>query len=95
MRAFVGDAVILAIMGKMVKQRQSAKIAKRTLGVLQEELSEIRPSEEFLPPVVEDEAAAAAVRAPLPKSTRRSIRDMEQVMEHLRAKYTVVVSKTG
>jgi len=87
----VGDDVVLAIMGKMVKQRQeSAKVYEEggRLELAEKELSEITIIEEFLPRQLSDDEAAAALDAAIAEVGATSIRDMGKVMAVLKGKYT-------
>jgi len=96
----VGDDVVLAIMGKMVKQRQeSAKVYEEggRLELAEKELSEIRIIEDFLPRQLSDDEAAAAIDAAIAEVDAQSIRDMGKVMGVLKGKYTgqMDFGKTG
>lgn len=87
----VGDPEILAIMGKMVKQRQESARAYEEGGRLElaeKELNEIRVIEEFLPRQLGAEEVEAAIRAAIADSGAASIRDMGRVMAVLKGKYT-------
>ncbi|ESW60519.1 MAG: aspartyl-tRNA amidotransferase subunit B [Rhodobacter sp. CACIA14H1] len=87
----VGDPEILAIMGKMVKQRQESARAYEEGGRLElaeKELNEIRVIEEFLPRQLGAEEVEAAIRAAIAESGAASIRDMGRVMAVLKGKYT-------
>jgi len=96
----VGNDVVLAIMGKMVKQRQeSAKVYEEggRLELAEKELSEIKIIEEFLPRQLSDDEAAAAIDAAIAEVGADSIRDMGKVMGILKGKYTgqMDFGKTG
>jgi uncharacterized protein YqeY len=96
----VGDDVVLAIMGKMVKQRQeSAKIYEEAgrLELAQDELSEIKTIEGFLPRQLSEDEAAAAIDRAIAQVEALSIRDMGKVMAILKGKYTgqMDFGKTG
>ncbi|MFY0691981.1 MAG: GatB/YqeY domain-containing protein [Paracoccaceae bacterium] len=87
----VGDAEILAILGKMVKQRQESARAYEEGGRLElaeSELAEIRVIEDFLPAQLDEDAVAAAVDAAIAETGASSIRDMGKVMGILKGKYT-------
>ncbi|KFE36602.1 GatB/YqeY domain-containing protein [Thioclava atlantica] len=87
----VGDAEVLAIMGKMVKQRQESARAYEEGGRLElaeKELSEIRVIEEFLPRQLSEEEVSQAIDAAIAKLGASSIRDMGRVMGELKAQYT-------
>ena len=87
----VGDPEILAIMGKMVKQRQESARAYEEGGRLElaeKETNEIRVIEEFLPRQLGAEEVEAAVKAAIAEAGALSIRDMGRVMAVLKGKYT-------
>lgn len=87
----VADSEILAILGKMVKQRQeSARTYEEggRLDLAERELSEISVIEEFLPRQLSADEAAKAVDAAIAETDASSIRDMGKVMGALKAKYT-------
>lgn len=96
----VGDDVVLAIMGKMVKQRQeSAKVYEEggRLELAEKELSEIKIIEDFLPRQLSEAEAETAVEAAIAEVGADSIRDMGKVMGVLKGKYTgqMDFGKTG
>ncbi|WP_299283330.1 GatB/YqeY domain-containing protein [uncultured Tateyamaria sp.] len=87
----VGEAEVLAILGKMSKQRtESARTYEEggRLDLAERELAEIKVIEEFLPQQLDEEAAARAVDAAIAEAGADSIRDMGKVMGLLKAKYT-------
>lgn len=87
----VGDDVVLAIMGKMVKQRQeSAKVYEEggRLELAEKELAEIKIIEDFLPRQLSDDEVTAQIDAAIVAVGATSIRDMGKVMGVLKAKYT-------
>jgi uncharacterized protein YqeY len=87
----VGDAELLAIMGKMVKQRrESARTYEEgsRLDLAEAELAEIEIIEEFLPRALTDEEVASAITAAMEEVGAESIRDMGRVMGVLKGKYT-------
>lgn len=87
----VGEAEILAILGKMVKQRQESARAYEEGGRLElaeKELKEIKVLGEFLPRQMDEAEVAAAVDAAIAESGATSIRDMGKVMAVLKGKYT-------
>ena len=87
----VGDAEVLAILGKMVKQRQESARAFEEGGRLElaeKELGEVRVIEEFLPRQLEAEEVSKAIDKAIAKVGASSIRDMGRVMGELKAKYT-------
>ncbi|MDX8351376.1 GatB/YqeY domain-containing protein [Cognatiyoonia sp. IB215182] len=87
----VGDADVLAIMGRMVKQRQESARAYEEGGRLElaeKERAEIKVIEEFLPKQLSEEETAAAIDAAIADVSAESIRDMGKVMAVLKGKYT-------
>lgn len=87
----VAESDILAILGKMAKQRaDSARVYEEggRLDLAEREQAEIAVIEEFLPKQLSDEEAAAAVEAAVVEVGADSIRDMGKVMGALKAKYT-------
>ncbi|MBO9479527.1 GatB/YqeY domain-containing protein [Shimia sp. R11_0] len=87
----VEDDDILAILAKMVKQRQeSARTYEEggRLDLAERELSEITVIEEFLPKQLSDDEIVEAVKAAVTEVGADSIRDMGKVMGALKAKYT-------
>ena len=89
--AGVSDDALLAILSKMVKQRQESARAYEEGGRLElaeEELSEITIVEEFLPRQLSAEETVKAIADAVSESGASSIRDMGKVMGVLKAKYT-------
>lgn len=89
--AGVGDGEVLAILGKMVKQRQESARAYEEGGRLElaeKELSEITVIEEFLPRQLSEAEVAAAIDAAVTETGAATIRDMGKVMAALKAKHT-------
>ena len=87
----LSDADVLAILGRMVKQRQESAHAYEEGGRLElaeEELSEIKVIEDFLPRQLSEDEAAAAVDAAIAEVGADSIRDMGKVMGALKGRYT-------
>ena len=87
----VSSSEILQILGKMVKQRQESARAYEEGGRLelaQQELSEIKIIEEFLPRQLSDEDVAKAIEEVISDIGATSIRDMGQVMASLKETYT-------
>lgn len=87
----VGEADILAILGKMVKQRQESARAYEEGGRLElaeKELAEIKVIEEFLPRQLDSSEVQDAISAAIAESGATSIRDMGKVIAVLKAKYT-------
>jgi uncharacterized protein YqeY len=87
----VGDGEVLAILGRMVKQRQESARAYEEGGRLElaeKELSEIKVIEEFLPRQLSAEEVDAAIGKAVAEVGASSIRDMGKVMAALKGKYT-------
>ncbi len=87
----VGEDEVLAILGKMAKQRlESARAYEEggRLDLADRERAEITVIEEFLPRQLSEEESAAAVDAAVAKIGATSIRDMGKVIGLLKAKYT-------
>ncbi|OUD10419.1 glutamyl-tRNA amidotransferase [Marivivens niveibacter] len=82
---------ILAILGKMVKQRQESARQYEEAGRLElaeKERAEIKVIEDFLPRQLDDDEVSAAIDAAITEVGAESIRDMGKVMGALKAKYT-------
>lgn len=87
----VGDDEVLAILSKMVKQRQeSARVYEEgnRLDLAERELAEIKVIEEFLPKQLDEAETEAAIAAAIEETGAEGIRDMGKVMGALKAKYT-------
>jgi len=87
----LGDSEVLAILGKMTKQRNESACAYEEasrLDLAERELEEIAIIEEFLPKQLDDDEVRAAVKAAVTESGATSIRDMGKVMGALKAKFT-------
>jgi uncharacterized protein YqeY len=87
----VGDDELLAILGKMVKQRRESARSYEEAGRLdlaEQELAEIGVIEEFLPRALDDNEVAAAIDAALEEVGASSIRDMGRVMGVLKSRHT-------
>ena len=87
----VDEAGVLAILGKMVKQRQESARAYEEGGRLElaeKERAEIGVIEDFLPRQLSAEEIEAAVAQAISESGAESLRDMGRVMAALKAKYT-------
>ncbi len=85
------DGDILAILGKMVKQRQeSARVYEEggRLELAEKELAEIKVVEEFLPRQLDAAEVDAAIADAIAESGATSLRDMGKVMGVLKGKYT-------
>lgn len=89
--ARVSDEDVLAILVKMVKQRQeSARVYEEgnRLDLSERELSEIVIIEEFLPRQLSAEKIEAVIAQAISDTGAESIRDMGKVMGILKSKYT-------
>jgi uncharacterized protein YqeY len=87
----VSDGDILAILGKMIKQRQDSARAYEEAGRLEsaeKERDEITVIEEFLPRQLGDDEVSLAVNEAVASVGAESLRDMGRVMAELKAKYT-------
>ena len=87
----VDDAEVLAILGKMTRQRQESARTYEEAGrfdLSERELTEIKVIEEFLPRQLSHEEIETAIVAAVDDIGASSIRDMGKVMGALKAKYT-------
>lgn len=87
----VSEDEVLAILGKMVKQRlESARSYEEggRIDLAEKERSEIVYIEEFLPRQLSEAEVAQAVDEAVTEVGAESIRDMGKVMGALKAKYT-------
>lgn len=87
----VDEAEVLAILGKMVKQRrESARTYEEggRLDLAEREQAEIGIIEEFLPRALSESEVAKAVDDAVAEIGAESIRDMGRVMGVLKGKYT-------
>ncbi|WP_187431175.1 putative protein YqeY [Roseobacter fucihabitans] len=87
----VGNGEVLAILGKMSKQRlESARAYEEggRLDLAEREKAEIEVIEEFLPRQLSDVETEKAVSEAVDEVGADSIRDMGKVMGLLKAKYT-------
>ena len=85
------DSDILAILGKMVKQRQESVRAYEEGGRLdlaQAEENEIKVIGEFLPRQLDEAETEAAIDAAISETGASSIRDMGRIMGYLKETYT-------
>ena len=82
---------VLAILSKMVKQRQESARAYEEGGRLdlaEREQSEISVIEEFLPRKMSDAEVAEAIETAIAEAEATSIRDMGKVIGKLKSQYT-------
>ncbi|MCB5410584.1 GatB/YqeY domain-containing protein [Pseudogemmobacter faecipullorum] len=87
----VSEAEILALLGKLVKQRQeSARIYEEAgrLELAERERAEVEVIETFLPRQLSEAEVSAAIEAEIAALGASSIRDMGRVMAALKAQYT-------
>ena len=87
----VSDEVVLAILAKMVKQRQESARAYEEgsrIDLAERELAEIKVIEEFLPRQLNEAEVDRAVKEAIAETGADSIRDMGRVMGALKSKYT-------
>ena len=87
----VSDHDLLAILGKMVKQRPESARAYEEGGRLElaeKEWAEIVIIEEFLPRQLSEQEVEQAIADAIAASGANSIRDMGKVMGVLKSKYT-------
>jgi uncharacterized protein YqeY len=87
----VDEAGVLAILGKMVKQRQESARAYEEGGRLElaeKERAEIAVIEGFLPRQLTATEVTAAIDAAIAETGAEGLRDMGRVMAALKAKYT-------
>ncbi len=86
----LGDAEILAILGRLVRQRQESARAFEEGGRLElaeKERAEIAVIEEFLPRPMDAAEIEAAVAAAVAETGATGIRDMGRVMALLKARH--------
>lgn len=86
----LGDADLIAILSKMVKQRQESARAYEEGGRLelaQKEEDEIAVIQEFLPRQLDDAETAAAIDTAIADLGATGIRDMGRVMAELRTRH--------
>ena len=89
--AGVSEADILAILGKMVKQRHESARAYEEGGRLElaeKELSEIKIIEDFLPRQLSTAETETAIDTAIAEVDAQSIRDMGKVMAVLKDRFT-------
>lgn len=86
----VSDDDVLAILGKMIKQRQESARAYEEGGRLdlaEQERGEIGVIEDFLPRKLTDDEVTAALDKAISDVAAESIRDMGRVMAALKSEY--------
>ena len=86
-----GDADVLAILGRMIKQRQeSARLYEEggRLDMAEQERREIAIIEGFLPRQLEEAEVEAAIDEAVATTGAGGVRDMGRVMATLKGRYT-------
>jgi uncharacterized protein len=89
--AEVSDADLLAVLGKMVKQRQESAKAYAEGNrpeLAAKELAEVGVIEEFLPAQLGPDEVDAVIAGVIAETGAASVKDMGRVMAALKAKYT-------
>lgn len=87
----LAEADVLALLGKMVRQRQESARVYAEGGraeLADKELAEAKVIEEFLPRALSPAEVEAAIDAAIRETQATSIRDMGKVMAALRARHT-------
>jgi uncharacterized protein YqeY len=88
--AVLDDSGILALLAKMVKQREESAATYEAAGrmeLAERERSEIGVIKEFLPKPLTDAEIDTAIRHAMDETGAASIRDMGKVMGALKARY--------
>ena len=86
----VGEAQILEVLNKMIKQRQDSLAAYEQAGrqdLAEKERGEIAIIRSFMPEMVGEAETAAAIAAAIAETGAASVRDMGKVMAHLKERY--------
>ena len=86
----VDDGEVLAILAKMVKQRQESARSYEEAGrvdLAERERREVAIIEEFLPRQMDDAEVSAAIDRAIEETEAASIRDMGKVMGRLKAEF--------
>lgn len=87
----IDESEIMALLGKMIKQRQdSAKIYEEggRLELAEKELAEVKVIEGFLPKQLGADEVVQAIDAVIVELGATSIRDMGRIMAALKERYT-------
>lgn len=85
------DAGLMALLAKMVKQREDSAATYETAGrmeLAEAERAEIAVIKEFLPKPMSQDEVDEAIRKAVAETGARSIRDMGKVMAALKARYS-------
>ena len=86
----VGEAQILEVLNKMIKQRQESLAAYEQAGrqdLAEKERGEIAIIRSFMPEMLGAAATAAAIAAAIAATGAGSVRDMGKVMAELKERY--------
>ena len=86
----VGDAQILEVLNRMIKQRQDSLAAFEQAGrqdLAEQERGEIAIIRSFMPAALGDAETAAAIEAALAATGASTVKDMGKVMAHLKERY--------
>ncbi len=89
-REGIGDDEILAVLGKMIRQREESARTYEEAGRLdlaERERAEIEVIREFLPRQLSEEEVEAAIDEAIRETGAGSIRDMGRVMGLLKSRY--------
>ena len=89
-REAVDEAEIMAILQKMVKQREESVVLYDKGGrtdLAEQERGEIEVIRDFLPKPLDDEDIAAAISDAIAETGAQSLRDMGKVVDVLKARY--------
>ncbi len=89
-REEISDSGILALLQKMVKQREESARIYAEAGrneLAEQEREEIAIIEEFLPRPMSEQDVAAAIKAAIEQTGAAGLRDMGKVVAELKAKY--------
>jgi hypothetical protein len=86
----VGDAQILEVLNRMIKQRQDSLAAFEQAGrqdLAEQERGEIAIIRSFMPAPLGEAEAAAAIEAAVAATGASTMKDMGKVMAHLKERY--------
>jgi uncharacterized protein len=89
-KAKASDDEILAVLQKMIKQRQESILLYEKAGRMEladVEKAEIAVIQSFMPAQLDEAGTAAAVAATIEATGAQSVKDLGKVMAELRAKY--------
>jgi uncharacterized protein YqeY len=87
----IGDAEILQLLAKMIKQRRESITTYESAGraeLAQQERDEIAIIEEFMPKQMSEAEVRAAVTAAVTEAGAQTVKDMGKVMGILKGRYT-------